>query len=259
MTNVSSKLSNQDLVLLAKKNYENSQRALTPGTIVTLPSNGLIYPESSILRKNSIEMRYMTAYDEDILSNNAYLKQGIVFKKLLESLIITPGVHPDDLATFDQDKLIISARIHAYGSTYPVTVTDPKTGSTLSRNVELENLQHKSFTLVPDKNGEFNYTSQDNNIQLKFKFITEKESALIDETNAISKLMELSITEVNGIRDTAKIAQFIKFEMRAIDAKNFRTYLTTNMPGINYNVQFEGEDGGTFDASFRMQPDLFWF
>ena len=71
--------------------------------------------------------------------------------------------------------------------------------------------------------------------------------------------MELSITEVNGIRDTVKIAQFIKFEMRAIDAKNFRTYLTTNMPGINYNVQFEGEDGGTFDASFRLQPDLFWF
>ena len=259
MTNVSSKLSNQDLVLLAKKNYENTQRALTPGTVVTLPSNGLIYPESSILRKNNIEMRYMTAYDEDILSNNSYLKQGIIFKKLLESLITTPGVHPDDLATCDQDKLIISARIHAYGPIYPVTVTDPKTGNSVSREVNLSELKHKPFTLVPDKNGEFNYTSLDNTIQLKFKFITAKEFLLIEETNAISKLMELSITEVNGIRDTAKIVQFIKYEMRAIDAKNFRAYLTTNTPGINYTVQFEGEDGGTFDASFRLQPDLFWF
>ena len=109
MTNVSSKLNNQDLVLLAKKNYENSQRAKTPGTIVTLPSLGLVYPESSILRSNSIEMRFMTAYDEDILTNSSYLKEGVIFKKLLESLILTPGIQPEDLTVSDQDKLIPKA------------------------------------------------------------------------------------------------------------------------------------------------------
>ena len=259
MTNVSSKLNNQDLVLLAKKNYENSQRAKTPGTIVTLPSLGLVYPESSILRSNSIEMRFMTAYDEDILTNSSYLKEGVIFKKLLESLILTPGIQPDDLTVSDQDKLIIAARIHAYGPIYPVLVEDPKTGAKLSREVDLSKLQHKPFALVPNKDGEFEYASSDNSIQLKFKFITAKETSLIGENNAASKLMELSITEINGDRDKAAITQFLKFEMRAIEAKNFRTYLTTNSPGINYNVQFEGEDGGTFDASFRLQADLFWF
>ena len=71
--------------------------------------------------------------------------------------------------------------------------------------------------------------------------------------------MELSITEINGNRDKTAITQFLKFEMRAIEAKNFRNYLTTNSPGINYNVQFEGEDGGTFTAGFQLGSDLFWF
>ena len=259
MSKVTTRLANQDIVNIARQQYENQQKSKLPSIVIDLPSKGLIYPEDSILREGKVEMRYMTAYDEDILTNSSYLKEGVIFKKLLESLILTPGIQPDDLTVSDQDKLIIAARIHAYGPIYPVIVEDPKTGAKLSREVDLSKLQHKPFALVPNKDGEFEYASSDNSIQLKFKFITAKETSLIGENNAASKLMELSITEINGNRDKTTITQFLKFEMRAIEAKNFRTYLTTNSPGINYNVQFEGEDGGTFDASFRLQADLFWF
>ena len=81
----------------------------------------------------------------------------------------------------------------------------------------------------------------------------------IDLDRAISNLLELAIMEINGNRDKNIIAEYIKFDMRALDAKKFRSFISDNLPGLDLNVQFEGEDGGTFDAMFQLNADLFWF
>ena len=193
MSNVSSELRNLDLINAAKQHYEKQQRTKVPPIVVALPSKGLIYPESSILRQGSVEMRYMTAYDEDILTNVTYIKTGVVFDKLLESLVVTPGVNVNDISATDRDGLIISARIHAYGNLYPVTVTDPKTQNSINRDVDLSKLKFKSFTLIPDENGEFEYIFSDKGDTLKFKYLTVNASKNIDPDRAISKLLELSI------------------------------------------------------------------
>ena len=145
MSNVSSELRNLDLINAAKQQYEKQQRTKVPPIVVVLPSKGLIYPESSILRQGSVEMRYMTAYDEDILTNATYIKTGVVFDKLLESLVVSPGVNVNDISATHRDGLIISARIHAYGNLYPVTVTDPKTQNSINRDVDLSKLKFKKF------------------------------------------------------------------------------------------------------------------
>ena len=256
---MSSVTNNQNIILQAKQNYEKTLKTKVPAILVSLPSKGLVYPKSSPLHAGTIEMRYMTAYDEDILTNKSYIQNGIMFDKLLESLIVTPGVNPADITNFDRDGLIINARINAYGSSYPVIVTDPINNIDLKRTIDLSKLQVKKLELTPNDSAEFDWESNDKSIQLKFKYLSSAESKLIEDDTAISKLMELSITEINGNRTKNVIAEYIKYEMRAADAKAFRSYFLENIPGINYTTKFEGEDGGTFESNFRIGSDLFWF
>lgn len=253
------RLDNSNIVNLVKQQYENKQRLRIPPVIVKLPSLGKIYPESSPLRDGAVEMRHMTAYDEDILSNSTYIATGVVFDKLLESLIVTPGVNVDDISMTDREGLIIAARIHGYGSKYPVSVRDPKTNKELERDIDLSKLNFKPFNLTSDANGEFDYTVTLNDDKIKFKFITGDISKKLDPTRAISILLENTIMEVNGNRDKNYIAEYIKYELPAVASKAFRQYMADNMPGLDFIVEFEGEDGSAFKTGFQLGPDLFWF
>lgn len=250
MSKVTTRLANQDIVNIARQQYENKQRSKLPSIIVELPSKGLIYPESSPLRDGKIEIRYMTAYDEDILTNTSYMQAGIMFDKLLESIVLSP-VTVTDIASTDRDALIIASRIVSYGPEYPVTVLDPKTKTSLEREVDLTKILHKSFTLTPDINGEFDYEFGTN--KLKFTYNVRMKDGL-----SISELMQFMITEVNGSRIKTDIESFIRYEFLARDAKQFRDYYIKNAPGLDFNYEFEGEDGSTFITPFPVAADLFW-
>jgi len=257
MNNVTSTIQDRSIIELAKQNYEKQQRNKFPSIVVDLPSKGLIYPESSPLRSGTIEMRYMTAYDEDILTNSTYIKNGIIFDKLLESLITTSNINVDDISPIDREALIISARIHGYGNMYPVTVTDPSTDKQIDKEIDLSKLKFREFNLQSNENGEFDYVAD--SISLKFRFLTIGLTKNIDPERAISDLMLASIQEINGNRDKNYIADYLKYEMRAGIAKQFRAYLNDNMPGIDFSIEIEGENGGTFTAGFQLGTDLFWF
>ena len=259
MSKMTDRLDNSNIVNLVRQNYENKQKLRIPPVLVKLPSNGLIYPTSSPLREGSVEMRYMTAYDEDILSNSTYITAGVVFDKLLESLIVTPGVHVDDISMSDREGLVIAARIHGYGNKYPVTVIHPKTNKELSREIDLSKLNFKPFKLVPDDMGEFEFNVSQTGDKLKFKFLTGDITKKLDPERAISNLMENTITEVNGNRDLNYISDYIKYEMSAGAGREFRKYMVEHMPGLDFTVEFEGEDGSTFRTGFQLGSDLFWF
>ena len=246
------RLSNQDIVTLAKTQYENEKRSTLPSVIVPLSSKGLIYPETHPLRAGSVEMRYMTAYDEDILTNISYRQNGVVFDKLLESIILTP-VNINDISTVDRFGLIINARIIAYGSEYPVTISDPKTNKTYNRVIDLKKLKIKDFGLTPDKNGEFDYKVNDE-YTIKFKFATD--DALSD---SVSEFLAKTITQVNESRKIEDIKDFIRYNFFSYDAKKFRTFVADNTPGIDLEIEFEGDNGDTFKSLFPIGPELFWF
>ena len=84
----------KNIIELAKKEYQSTQRGKLPVELVRLASGGDIYPESNPLRKGIIEMRYMTAYDEDILTNASFMREGVVLDKLLEpqGLLVTEKI-----------------------------------------------------------------------------------------------------------------------------------------------------------------------
>lgn len=246
------RLSNQDIVTLARTQYENEKRSKLPSVIVPLSSKGLIYPETHPLRAGSVEMRYMTAYDEDILTNISYRQNGVVFDKLLESIILTP-IDVKDISTVDRFGLIINARIIAYGSEYPVTVTNPKNNKSYQRVIDLTKLKVKDFALTPDANGEFDYKVNDD-YTLKFKFTTDDVLA-----DSVSEFLAKTITQVNSSRKLQDIEDFIRYNFFSFDAKKFRTFVDVNTPGIDLEIEFEGDNGDTFKALFPIGPELFWF
>jgi hypothetical protein len=252
MSKLTDRVDNQNIINLARQNFENKQRSKLPTVIVNLASQGKIYPETHPLSSGKLEMRYMTAYDEDVLTNASYIREGVVFDKLLETIIVT-DVAVADISPVDKDGLLIHARILAYGAEYPVTVIDPKTNSKLTRTVELDKLKNKPFNLVSDKNGEFDYQVDE---QTNIKFTWLKDDS---DSDKISDTLKLAIREVNGNRSAESIEEFIRYEFMSIDAKKFRKYMLDNMPGLDMTFEFEGDDGGTFTAVFRVGTDLFWF
>ena len=259
MSRMTDRLSdNQKIIELAKQDYESKRHTKTPPNIVPIPSKGLIYPESHPLRSGTVEMRHMTAYDEDILSNSTYLKQGVALEKLLEALIITPGVLVQDIAWCDQEAMLISARIFGYGDEYKLTVTDTISKKSIEKTIQLSKIGFLPFDLQPNEHGEFEYTTKSDDV-LKFRFLNSKQIKSISQENSISKLLELAIREVNGNRDVNDIKDFIKYEFRAIDSKQFRDYFIKNIPGMDFDLTFEGEDGSTFKSRFQFGSDFFWF
>lgn len=258
MSKVTNRLDNQNIVNLAKQNYEKQQRSKVPGYLVTLPSKGLIYPEASPLRDGVVEMRYMTAYDEDILSNPTYIKSGEVLNKLIDSLLLTEGIQVEDIGNSDVEALLIAARIHAYGKMYPVIITNPTTNVASEKQIDLSKIPYREFKLTPDALGEFDYQTAISGDMIKFKYLTTKEAANIKTENSVSDLLRYVIRSVNGERDRSVIDDFIKYKFLAADARPFREYLVDNMYGLDFNMEFEGEDGSTFTSRFRIGPELLW-
>ena len=254
---MSTKMTDRIAIEKALQRVETQKIQKIPSNVIRLSSNGKIYPTSHPLAAGLIELRYMTAYDEDILTNTSYIKENIVFEKLLDALIMTPGVGIEDVAPSDRDILIINARIMAYGSKYPVTVTKPNTDVTLSRDIDLSKLVSKPFTLSSDDNGEFVYSFNDlqsnNLIELKFKYL------VTEPYETVSDYLNLVITEVNGNRDPEYISEYIQYQFLAGDAKTFRKYVADNAPGLDTTYEFEDDKGGIFQSTFRFDIDLFWF
>jgi hypothetical protein len=137
MSKMTDRISTSVAANQAREHYQTEQQSKLPSIIVPLASGGKIYPKDHPLVDGTIEMRYMTAYDEDILTNVSYVQQGVMLDRLIESISLTK-FNVEDMSTFDKDGLIIYARILSYGSDYEVKVKDPKTGTELDRVVNLE-------------------------------------------------------------------------------------------------------------------------
>ena len=146
-----------------------------PSEEVKLPSKGLLYPKNSALSNGFIEMKYMTAKEEDILTNQNFIENGTVIDRLLESLIITDFDY-NDLLIGDKNALLVAARILGYGSDYDFMFRGEKISIDLSK-IEDKELDE---SLVVDRKNEFNFELPTSKIPITFKFLTHKDEKNID-------------------------------------------------------------------------------
>ena len=222
-----------------------------PTEVVELPSKGLLYPEDSPLSSGTIEMKYMTAKEEDILTNINYLQQGIVIDKLLQSLIVS-DVNYDDLLLGDKNALLIAARVLGYGKDYDISYLGEKF------TVDLSKLENKKLDKKIFKKGknEFEFTLPTSGTVIKFKFLKHKdEKEIADEIKGLQKIdkdsnpelstrLKFMITEVDGDSNKGTIRKFVDNFFLARDSRAFRNYVASIQPDVDLTFYPEGGPEG---------------
>ncbi len=123
-----------------------SEETKFPSEIVSLPSKGFFYPEENPLSKGELEMRYMTAKDEDILTSQNLIKRGVVIDKLLKSLIVDKSIDTDTMLVGDKNALMVAARVLGYGKDYPIEIACPACAEDNKPVVDLTSLKEKEVT-----------------------------------------------------------------------------------------------------------------
>jgi hypothetical protein len=239
------------------------QKQKFPTEMVELPSRGLLYPKDSPLASGTIEMKYMTAKEEDILTNQNYIQQGVVIDKLLQSLIVTPITY-GDLLIGDKNAILIASRVLGYGKDYEFEYK----GRT--ELVDLSEVKHKEVDYEALKAGknEFAYTMPSTGTNITFKFLTHGDEQLINqEVKGLQKLnkdssAELStrlkriITSVEGDNTPATIRGYVDNYLLARDSRAFREHIKQMQPDVD--LRFFPEDGPDGGVDIPIGVTFLW-
>lgn len=223
-----------------------------PTEVIELPSKGWFYDENSPLSSGQVEMKMMTAKEEDILTNQNYVRKGIVFEKLLQSLIVTPGVDINDALLMDQNALMVAARRLAYTDSYNVDITCPQCGDKERHTIDLGKIEEKEVDLNKFSRGvnRFEYKLPRAGNVVVFKLLTQRdENQISEEIKQLHKGNKLASAEVttrlkhmiisvDGNDDRNYIKNFV-MNMLAMDARSLRDHMNETLPSIDMTFDYE--------------------
>lgn len=242
-----------------------------PTEQIDLPSKGLIYPPDSPLASGKIEMKYMTAKEEDILSNANFIKNGTVIDKLLQSMVITP-IDYNQLLNGDKNAILVAARILGYGKDYEFYYTNPKTGITEKATADLTKIDAKPFDeslITPGKN-EFNFTLPYSKVVVTFKLLShgdenkiEKEIKGLEKINPngsydVTTRLKHTLIGVNGNMETGIVREFVD-NMLARDIRALREYINKIMPDLDMKTDITTASGDVVEGvDLPIGINFFW-
>ena len=234
--------------------------------VVDLPSQGLLYPKDSPLSSGKIEVKYMTAKEEDILTSANLIKKGIVVEKLIESLVVDKSIDIDTILVGDKNAILIASRILAYGKKYEVEID----GQTVE--VDLTTLKDKEVDKSVFTKGvnEFEFELPATKRKLTFKLLTSGDEKSIDtEIKGYEKIgdgigydlttrLKNMILSIDGDTKRASINSFVDNEFLSRDSLAFRTYANKIMPDVDMTSEYIDEDGEEKEFTVPMTVQFLW-
>ena len=279
-----SNLSNDEMVELAKQQHATKQVSdyKFPTEVVDLPSKGLVYPEDNPLASGKVEMKYMTAKEEDILTTQSYIKDGSVLDRLFQSLIIGNGdgvpIKYIDLTTGDKNAVMIAARVLGYGKDYKVEIQDPFSDNKQEEVIDLTQFEATDYdgkNQTELHKNEFEYElpkskrkitfmamteSKERKVKHQIKDLEKKQRKLKDATSReLTTRLKNMILSVDGESDTATINSFVDNELFAIDSQSLRNYINEVVPDMDLNYEFVSEETGERrEMLLPMDVTFFW-
>jgi len=248
----------------------------TPTEFVDLPSKGKLYPKEHYLHGiESVEIKYMTAKDEDILTSRTLLKKGIAIDRFLQNIVIDKKINVDDLFVGDKNALIVAARVTGYGSEYTTRVVCPSCANNSEYSFDLTSAKYnygdnlEDFDATLTENQTFSVTLPHSTVQVEVRLMTgrdEKKLSKISESKKKHRLADSSLTDqfrlimvsVNGNAERSVIESFVQ-HMPARDSRYLRTVYAKIMPNVDLTQEFMCdmcEYDGEMEVPFTA--DFFW-
>ena len=276
--------SNKEVVDSIKQAYETQKlkEHNFPTEIIELPSRGLIYSKDNPLSSGKVELKYMTAKEEDILTTQSYIKDGSVLDKLFQSLIVSNGngepIKYVDLSVGDKNAIMIASRILGYGKDYEVEITDPFTNKKQKESIDLTQFENKPYdgsAQVELNKNEFKFELPASKRKITFMAMTESKERKVkydleelkrvnkklkdDVSRELTTRLKTIILSVDGEYNQQKINNFVDNELFARDSKELRKYINEVIPDINLMYEFiSDETGERREISLPMDVSFFW-
>ena len=236
-----------------------------PTETIELPSKGLLYPEGHPLASGTVEMKYMTAKEEDILTNQNYIKNGTVIDKLLQSLLVTEFDY-SDLLIGDKNAIMVAARILSYGKDYSFEFNEqPYT-------VDLSLIENKDidYSLFKRGQNEFSFTLPHAGHTITYKLLTHGDERKVEqEIKGLQKINKDNIAEVStrlkhmilsvdGSSEKADVRKFVDNYLLAKDARAFREEYGRISPDLKLEFTYEDPQGADKEAAIPVGVNFFW-
>ena len=235
-----------------------------PTEIIDLPSNGKVYSPESPLSKGTVEIKYMTAREEDILASQNLIRKGVVLDKLFESVVVEEGVNIDDILIGDKNAILLATRILGYGKDYQVEITDPFSGEQQKTNIDLAKIQIKEIdkTLL-NSNNKYEFELPIAKKKIVFKLLSHKDEKDINSeiqalqrlnkdkdgvSSEISTRLRYMIEEIDGNNDRGFINNFVKNNLLARDSRVLRNYIQQISPDLELKFDFTSDLTGETEA-----------
>jgi len=248
----------------------------TPTEFVVLPSKGLFYGEEHPLhRAETVEIRHMTAKDEDILSSEALIKKGLVMDRLLKSVLTDATIDPATLLIGDKNAIIMAVRETGFGSLYNTNINCPACGTLNEKEFSLADRDIKESKLLENvqllENGNFLLTSTDYNPEITFeiKLLTGKDEQRIVkyvegrkklklETGSVTELLKNVLVSVNGISQASALQEIIK-QIPVSLSRQIRKVYEDAMPNIELKADFNCDNCSHIERlEVPINIDFFW-
>jgi hypothetical protein len=216
-------------------------------------------------------MKYMTAREEDILTNSNFIKNGTAIDKLLKSLIVTEFDYKD-LLIGDKNALMLAARILGYGPEYIIKKPHPETGNEEEAVIDLSNIKDKELNskLIKKNKNEFEFTLPFSKVPITFKFQTQEDETKIEKEIEGLKKINNNVSEstirlthtflsVNGDYNQKTVRDFVNDSLLARDARAFRQYNNEIQPGVEMKADVKYNDGHIeTNVFFPISLSFFW-
>jgi|TARA_R110000744_G_scaffold18421_2_gene49467 hypothetical protein len=235
-----------------------------PSEVVDLPSLGKLYPPDSPLASGTIEMKYMTAKEEDILTNQNYIEKGIVIDKLLQALIVDKTIDYSEILVGDKNALLVATRILGYGKDYEFEYA----GEAQTVDLSLINNKELHPDIATAKENSFKFTLPTTGKVITFKVLSHGDEQKVNqEVKGLQKINKESSAElstrlkhmvlaVDGDSERKNVRSFVDNQFLARDSRAFRNYLRDFQPDVD--MKFYPENGPEGGVNIPIGVNFLW-
>ena len=245
-----------------------------PTEVLTLPSKGLLYPKDHPLSSGTIDVKYMTAKEEDILTSANLIEKGLVIERLLEAVIANPKIKLQDMLVGDKNALMVGTRVLGYGPEYTIKIEDPDTSLDVEHTFDLTKLKTKEidYKLLEGGENKFKYTTEKSGNEIEFKLLTgideqnitkelkgyEKIAKVTGVDNSLTTRLKYQILSVDGDTKQETINDFVDNRFLSLDTRAYRKYVDSITPDLIFKQEYVSELGDTHTVDIPIGVRFFW-